>query len=290
MVARSYGNTVTHQVETDHSLGGMVLGGMLLGAVLLVIFVAASPAPVAPLGDTPASDAVLELGDKVVGTLDSGEGHVLEFEALAGTRFTAKAARKSGFLLVGLRLEGPGGQLLVDEADSVLTLKKARINDFKLLVSGTYRLTVFDLTDQGGGSYKLGTKGVRDTFEKDLVTVDGEQAPPPVEFSGVQGELIKRIELRSLKPKGLFQKVGSLPAALLPQIDHFGVVDGQEVSLAGKTQVTATGKRVRVRNVTLPVMGDYALQVGGAGGSVGYARVIVRRAKLKADWKVVVLD
>lgn len=234
-------------------------------------------------GELPV-DAVLKLGDRVQGTLASGGVHAFSFEAVAGTEVTLKAARTAGFMLVGMRLFDPADVLLVDDVDSVLTLKKAAISGRLLTATGVYRLEVVDLTEQGGGSYSLRTAGVRERLITELVTVDGVEAPPPIVLAGVAGEVVQSIALRSLKPKGLFAKVGGLPADLLPEVEQFSQVGGEALDLSQHVFISPTGYKVVVQDVMLPALGEYALHVTGAGGSVGYAKVKLRRAALAKGW------
>jgi len=268
------------------SVGGRAPARRARGLLLLTLLLALAPR--LPAGELPY-DAVFKIGDRVNGTLPSGGMHVLYFEAVAGTEVTLKAVRTSGFMLVGLRLYDPTLELLVDEVQSVLTLKKAAITARRLATTGTYRLEVVDLTEQGGGTYALRTAGVRDRLITELVTVDGLQPPPPIQLIGVAGEIVQSISVRSLKPKGLFSKVGGLPAALLPEVAQFVQLGGEELDLSHHTFVSPSGRKVVVTHVVLPQLGEYALHVGGANASVGYASVKLRRAPLQQGSKLHVI-
>jgi len=239
----------------------------------------------------------LVLGDRVDAVVAPGNRYRFTFEATRGTRLSMQAMQRLSAMEPGLRLFGPlvHGQepaLLVDLDQTVSSKPGAAAHRVSRLPkktilpeTGEYVVEIVDVGGHGG-AFRLRTAGkpARDVRSvSTIVAVGADEPVPHVPLDATSGALLRSLTLRTLPPKGDFAVIGDgLEAALLPQLaallapDDQALVSGDE--LASMLQVNASGTALALGKLPLPDLGVYTVEVAGADGSVGYARV---KAKVK---------
>ncbi len=222
----------------------MALYARSLTLALILLAAASTTAQEGPF----AGERAVRLNDAVraefVGA--TGELHHLSFYAAAGTRISAAVRVETGDLRLRARLERPGGADAIVRRGAVGALgrrgRRARLDGLEVAVSGTYVLAVERVS--GAGTYRLTTRGRRPRRARGVLPLAGTSGVYrfPAEAGTVLQATISAV------------RSNRRPAPTIIGID---VPDGSEADVG--VPVTRGGE-TRVRRITLPVSGRYALR------------------------------
>jgi hypothetical protein len=197
--------------------------------------------------------------------------------APAGARLSASLRRlhKAEGMLPGLRVIGPGEQLLVElQADPDKPGKPLKLKQLELPTSGDHRVEVFGL-DGSAGAFKLVSKLRPMKLLKQTHGISPATPTVAVPFAAAAGSVLKLARFRALPSQGGFEEIEGQPAALVPTLVSLTGPDGP-IPIDGELQFSPNGKTVRLAGVPLPTFGDYVLELGGLDGSVGHGKLLVR--------------
>ena len=230
-----------------------------------------------------APHATLALGDKVEGVISPDELHYMEFEAAAGTKLTLIAKRRGPDELQPVfRLVAPSGAVVAGAGVTPVNERLAKLpKDLAVLPeTGLYKLQVSGVSGSAG-TYKLSSKAkVPKSFKTAApIAIDDRGEPEPLVIPAVAGTVIKKLIAKSQKPKGDYASIGGQPAALVPAVDVRS--PSRELLTGGESILNAAGTRLLLKNLTLPVTGEYSIELSGADGSVGYGTITVKLGTAK---------
>jgi hypothetical protein len=227
----------------------------------------------------------LALGDRLDAVVAPNNGYKFTFEATKGTRIKMAAAQVLSGMEPAIRILGPliAGQepdVLVDIADSTSkknspkARRKAKVpKKFAVPATGEYLVEVLDVGGQGG-AFRMKTKGKAAKDVRKIVQIveigNGEETFE-VSLDAVAGTLLKKLSIKTLKPKGDFAVVNGVAAALKPMVDAVLTPGSAPLLIEDLLKVNATGTQVSLKKLPLDGLGTYTVEVSGADQSVGYA-------------------
>jgi hypothetical protein len=213
-------------------------------------------------------DFSLFAGDGVDGSITAGDTDTLFFEALSGSRITLLMKRGKGSSLEpGFRLFAPDDSLLVSLAASVAKTTVARVKNFELPQTGRYRLELGSVIGNTG-SYRFRSKVRHLTKFTTVAVVNAATPQHTISFGAFEGWQLKSAKVASKKSK-------QAPEALLPSLALIGP-GGELTDLAPFTSANKTGTKLNLSGVPLDQFGTWRLELRGAEGSAGQAKVSVR--------------
>lgn len=259
--------------------GPLVLGSLVLSGEVAAQRAAAvaAPAVLAAGEGEPGPALKIVPGDRVRGKLDGDEVHAFEFDVVAGSRITVRTSRLSGNGKIAFRVLDPDDEVVISPLASIFGLKVSKLKHYDVLKTGTYRVEVLDMLGEGG---EYGMRVFKKYVQriKTVVAVDGETPPNPVVFDATAGSTIRLFLAKAPKPKGFFSKVGNSnkPAALLPEVSAIMAPESGNLAVPGTVKTSEFGKKIWAKKVPLPDFGTYQIDITGAAGSVGYAKVLLK--------------
>jgi len=215
-----------------------------------------------------AHDGPLVPGDRVTGAMTGEATHTFRFDAVADTQLSLKCSRTFGDMEPAIRVIDPIGTEVMGVSQSVVSTKTARVRKLTLARTGSYRLEIVNLT-RAGGIYSLTTKAKVPKKVKTVVAVG--TAGGAATLDAVAGSTVKKLVVKSLKPKGEYAEIDGVPANLVPRIMSLVGPDGKEVDIA--PFLRTKGSSVTLLDLPLASPGVYTLNVGGVDSTVGYAHV-----------------
>ena len=231
----------------------------------------------------------IKLGDRVDADIPASGSYRFTFEAARGTKLKMTAiqrptasgkAMEPGLRILGPLVEGQIPDVIAGLPDTVTTKKSPKAKRRSKLPKGLtvpetghYLVEIFDVGGQGG-TYRLKTAGkpAKDVRKvTSTVAVGSSEEVFPVEVTATSGSLLKKLAVKTVKPKGTFAVIDGQAAELFPVLDTVLDPGHDSVAIRPYVKVNATGTAVSLRKLPLDHLGDYVFEVGGAGGSVGYA-------------------
>ncbi len=224
-------------------------------------------------------DFMLLLGDGVDGGLGPGDVDTLFFDALAGSRITLQTKPGKGSdLLPRMRLTGPDGDELLAPEASAPKGKTARVKNLTLPDTGRYRLELL-AADGSAGDYRFRSKLRPVTKVAEQVFVNAATPVVSVDFGALPGWSLKTAKVAAKKSK-------KSPDVLAPAVTLTDP-DGALVDPAPFAKPNKKGTKLTLKNVPLDVFGEWSLDVTGADGTTGEAKVSIRIAKPKGKPQVI---
>ena len=92
-----------------------------------------------------------------------------------------------------------------------------------------------------------------------------------VAFDASTGSMLKKLSVKTLKPKGNFAMVDGVAANLKPMLDNVLTPTSTAMPIDDLLQVNPAGTKILLKSLPLGGLGTYTVEVSGASQSVGYA-------------------
>ena len=221
-----------------------------------------------------AVDALLNVGDTFNGDVLMGETDIVEFEGLAGEKFTGNVKpQKGSTLFPNIKLIAPDMSVV---AEAAATKKKVALKGIELPMTGVYQIEVGGENDTEG-TYKLKTKSklgktIKRRKNQTAVgntKVDGDtqdtdfeaksEVPDPKDPSGPMKAWLLNGKIQSPKKS---EAVPFNPVVYGPSSDEGE--KGDPLELTGFISKNKKGA-FQIKNLVLPDLGTYTLSVENTG-------------------------